>query len=170
MRVQNEIERLFLDTLTANDAMIRRVCRTYSTPRTSADDLYQEVVAALWMGLKTFRGSARLTTWLYRVAINSCISTLRRSEMRNISYDAIREDISDDTPDFGKDEYDCLEYLVGCLGHIDKAILLMWLDERSYSEIAEVTGLNISVVGTRLSRIRSRLRALWQKEQKINKV
>ena len=165
MANQAEIKELFDIAVNRYGAMIRRVCRSYATERASADDLYQEVMAAIWVGLSAFRGRSSLSTWIYRVTLNTCISYLRRLDSRTL-YDGRNEwvDLAEDMPHYGRDEYECLNYLISCLSPIDKALILMWLDERPYSEISDVTGLSVNVVGTRLTRIRNRLKQLWQAE------
>lgn len=165
MSEQKKIEALFSHTVALYGAMVARICGSYSTPRVPAEDMYQEVMASLWLGLKSFRGQASLSTWVYRVTINACISFLRRYDNRTLFPQTDEMDrIADEETAYGKDEYDCLRYLIGRLGAIDKALILLWLEERSYEEIAEITGLSANVVGTRLSRIRSRLQKLWKKE------
>lgn len=167
MIAKNQIEVLFNTAVSRYDAMIRRMCRNYSSVSASSDDLYQEVMVALWVGLKTFKGYSSLSTWVYRVTINACISYLRRVDSASLYKTNLPEDIEETAPDFGNDEYACLQYLIGRLKPLDKALLLMWLDELSYSEIADVTGLLANVVGTRLSRIRGKLQQLWKQESKI---
>lgn len=166
MSTRRQIEQLFNMAIARYGAMIRRVCMSYSTPRANVDDLYQEVMVALWRGLNSFRNEATLSTWIYRIAINSCISFLRRTDSSTLYSELGYEpDAEDEAPAFGEDERAYLQYLVSRLNPIDKAIILMWLDERSYTEIADVTGLNTNVVGTRLSRIRSRMQKAWQNTQ-----
>ena len=142
MSHRSEIEAVFTRTINRYDALIRRICFAYSTSATSAVDLYQEAMASLWLGLKTFKGQSALSTWIYRVTLNSCISFLRRNDSRNFyTVPAQDVDLEDDNHDWGNDEYACLQYLISMLNPMDKALLLMWLDELSYTEIADVTGL-----------------------------
>ena len=167
MKFSGNIEELFEITLNRYEAMIRRVCKSYSNEYVEADDLYQEVMVSLLLGLKSFRGRSALSTWVYRVTLNSCISFLRRDAVRFHSKTDIEKtaEIRNEDPVYGHDELDYLNYLIGKLGALDKAIILMWLEERPYKEIADVTGLSVNVVGTRLSRIRNQFHQTWQKEQ-----
>lgn len=126
---------------------------------------------AVWRGLAGFRGESALTTWVYRTTINACISFLRRSmrHRNDISIDNAAEIASDDPNRFeDADNHTRLRYLINQLGEIDKAIILMWLDERSYAEIADVTGLARNVVGVRLNRIKARLRKLFDAPTEYN--
>lgn len=146
--------------------MIRRVCVAYSTPSTPSDDLYQEAMIAIWRGLAGFRGESTLSTWVYRITINACISYLRHTVIRHrneVSLDDAHDIVGDADMDFDTaDERRRLRKIIAQLGEIDKAIILMWLDERSYIEIAEVTGLSRNVVGVRINRIKTRLRRLFE--------
>jgi len=165
MAQNNDIQALFDQIIDRNDAMIRRVCVAYSTPSTPSDDLYQEAMIAVWRGLAGFRGESALTTWVYRTTINACISFLRHSvrHRNEISLDNAPDIVGDVDMAFDKaDEQRRLRQLIAQLGEIDKAIILMWLDERSYIEIAEVTGLSRNVVGVRINRIKTRLRHLFE--------
>ncbi len=163
MSNRRRIEQLFNTAIDQYGAMIRRVCMSYATPRAGVDDLYQEVMVALWRGLSTFRNEAALSTWIYRIAINSCISFLRRTDSSTLYSELGYEpDAEDEAPQFGDDERAYLQYLVSRLNPIDKAIILMWLDERPYNEIADVTGLSTNVIGARLTRIRARMQRAWQ--------
>lgn len=166
MNTHNDIENQFETTLAQHDDLIRRICAAYSTKRTSPDDLYQEVTLSLWRGIKEFRGDAAVSTWVYRIAINTCISFLRhneRSSYNPVDIDAAFDLAADDnSPD--NDDTSFLHLLIDHLNDIDKAIILMWLDGCPYAEISRVTGLNRTVVGTRLTRIRAKLRRAFEIE------
>ena len=165
MDKDTNIDNLFLDTVACHEGMIRRICHVYSTEKVTNEDLYQEAMVALWNGLKSFKGKSSLSTWIYRVVINSCISFLRHNDSKTlyISTESIKE-IPDSTTSYCKDDYECLTYLISRLSPLDKALILMWLDERTYKEISDVTGLAPNLVGTRLTRIRTKLRKLWKTE------
>ncbi|MDE6397318.1 MAG: sigma-70 family RNA polymerase sigma factor [Muribaculaceae bacterium] len=161
MNTKDPIKDLFDLIIDRHSGLIRRTCRVYATPSISEDDLYQEVMLVIWRGLKSFRGEAALTTWLYRTTINTCISYLRSMvrHTRTVSIETGEaQDIENDVPTYGTDDVDRLHQLINGLNPIDKAIVSLWLDEESYERIAEVTGLSHSNVATRLNRIRKRLK------------
>ncbi len=161
MSAKDPIKVLFDTIVDRHSELIRRTCRVYSTPTISVDDLYQEVMLVIWRGLKSFRGEAALTTWLYRTTINTCISYLR-SMLRHtntVSLETgVARDIENEDATYGTDDIDRLHQLINGLNPIDKAIVTLWLDEESYERIAEVTGLSHSNVATRLNRIKKRLK------------
>lgn len=163
MKHPNNIDSLFDIVISRFDPMIRRICHGYSTNRASASDLYQEIMVALWLGLKSFEGRAALSTWVYRVSINACISFLRRVDRNTLlGLPESIENIADEIKEDHDEEKQYLEFLIEHLSPIDKAIVLLWLDDRSYAEISEIVGVSRNVVGTRLSRIRGRFKKQWQ--------
>lgn len=141
-----------------NRRLIYKVCYMYATDRDHFQDLYQEILANIWEGLRSFRGESALSTWLYRTAINTCVTFYRRynrhaSDMTTLDFAG---DLHADDGTHGEQLREMYR-LISKLGKIDKAIILMWLDERSYDEIAEVTGFTRNNVATRLRRIKQRL-------------
>lgn len=167
MKERGALEKLFIDTLARYDALIWRICNGYATCAVSADDLHQEVLASIWTGLESFKGASALSTWVYRVAINSCISYLRFFQRRtHHPLTSVATDIPDDNPLTNSDDAECLNYLMNSLSALDKAVLMLWLDGLSYAKIAEIIGLAPNAVGARLTRIRSKLKELWKAEQR----
>lgn len=140
--------------------IIYKVCYMYASDTTPVADLYQEVLANLWQGFSSFRAESSPATWIYRVAINTCITFFRRNSRQSVI------DRIEDTPDTSLSDADSaahsellahLHSLIGMLPPLDKAIIMLWLDEYSYDDIAALTGLSHSNVATRLHRIRQRL-------------
>lgn len=141
-----------------NRQMIYKVCYMYATDNDHFKDLYQEVLASLWQGLDSFRGDSKMSTWIYRTAINTCVTFFRKHKSHGadtVTLEAVADIPGDDNSrsDMLKEMY----RLISGLNKMDKALILMWLDERSYDEIAEVTGLSRNNVATRLRRIKQRL-------------
>lgn len=150
-------EQIFLDILDANKAMLAKICRLYSSPGSSFDDLYQEVAINIWQGLDKFRGDAKLSTWLYRTAINTCITYIRR-QSRHSNDTPLTDDIevAASESDLAA-EYLELQRLIATLKPLDRAIITLWLDEKSYDDIATITGLTKSNVAIRIHRIKETL-------------
>ncbi|MCM1356821.1 MAG: sigma-70 family RNA polymerase sigma factor [Staphylococcus sp.] len=153
-----EKESRFMAVVTGNRQLIYKVCYMYATDRDHFQDLYQEVLANIWEGLDSFRGDSAVSTWLYRTAINTCVTFFRRhnrhsSEMTSLDF---ASELVADNSSRG-DQLKEMYRLISQLSKIDKAIILMWLDERTYDEIAEVTGFTRNNVATRLRRIKQKL-------------
>lgn len=145
----------FLEMIRRNEGIIYKVTSFYADVEHPIGDLYQEVVLNLWKAFPSFRGESKHSTWIYRIALNTCVSFYRRSK-KNISY----VDISMDVPDIvdNNEEIQELYKLINRLGKIERALVLLYLDDKSYREIAEITGLTVTNVATRISRIKDKLR------------
>lgn len=154
-----------MDILRDYDAVVRRVCFMYAGPDYLFDDLYQETMANLWRGMDSFRGDSRLSTWIYRTTVNTCISWIRRNR-RHAGHSSIEQaaDIVAGDSDESREFVALLYRMISQLNPIDKAIVMMRLDEKSYDEIADVTGLSRNNVATRLHRAKEKMRTMSEKE------
>lgn len=157
-----EKESLFIDITNQYRGVISRVCGIYMSSAAPFEDLYQETLINIWQGLDAFRGDSKISTWIYRTAINTCISWHRKNRRHslhdNVNIDNTTIDIADPSTDSALQEnIQHLRILIAQLGAIDRAIITMWLDECSYDEIAAVTGLSRINIGVRMHRIRHKL-------------
>lgn len=152
-----DIEKNFMDMIRSNERIIYKVVSFYADIDQSASDLYQEVVLNLWKAYPSFRGDSKVSTWIYRISLNTCITFFRRSK-RSISYTDLVIDVSD-IPD-EDDNIKELYRLINKLGKIEKALVLLYLDEKPYKEIADITGLTVTNVATRLNRIKDKLKKM----------
>lgn len=152
-----DLEKDFMDMVRHNDRIIYKVVSFYADIDQSVSDLYQEVVLNLWKAYPSFRGESKVSTWIYRISLNTCITFFRRSK-RSISYTDLVIDISD-IPD-EDDNIKELYRLINKLGKIEKALVLLYLDEKPYREIAEITGLTVTNVATKLNRIKDKLKKM----------
>lgn len=153
-------EKAFITLVKAYERIIYKVCYLYATPAVSLEDLYQEVVVNLWKGYPNFRGESKPSTWIYRIALNTCITFLRKEKNAplfvELSPEADRMDEEDETHQMLRRLYD----LIARLNHMEKSLILLYLEDKSYEEIAEITGLTQTNVATRLSRIKEKLRKM----------
>lgn len=142
--------------------VIAKVCMLHMSQTASFDDLYQETLLNIWQGLDTFRGEAKISTWIYRTAINTCITWHRRSKRHNPTADISIENIivePADNTDGATMIEECRELysMISRLGALDKALISLWLDEKTYDEIALITGISMSNVAVRIHRIKDKL-------------
>ncbi len=156
---QTRLHRLFDTTVDEHDAMIRRICLGYAHTSQDLEDLYQDVLVNIWRGLPSFRADSSTRTWVYRIALNTCVSTLRiRSKMplqTSLDEVILVPDHSQEKKETVKELYEC----IATLGPIDKAIVMMWLDDYSYEEIADTIGLKRNNVAVRLHRAKEKLKS-----------
>lgn len=165
MEQQEEgLEQKFVSMIQANERIIYKVCYMYTTQRNTLNDLYQEVVLNLWKAFPNFRSECKISTWIYRIALNTCISFIRKDknvpEIISLTLDYDRIDDKDDTEIMLKQLYK----LINQLGPLEKSIILLYLEDKSYEEISEITGLTVTNVATRLSRIKEKLRKMKKED------
>lgn len=153
-------QQLFDAIVAEYSPLISKICYMYATDSEHFKDLYQESLINLWQGLDRFRGDSKVSSWLYRITLNTCVSNFRRNRKHseNLPLEAAVEIAGAD--DSHTEDVRMLYNLISRLDRLDKAIIMLWLDEKPYDEIAEITGLNKSNVGVRLNRIRKRLSSM----------
>lgn len=148
--------------MAANKGVIAKVCYMYAANNEHFKDLYQETLINIWQSFDKFRGESAVSTWIYRITINTCISCFRHTKKyANTTSMAPNELLAvADSPTDDHEHNACLREmykLINALPALDKALILMWLDEKSYQEIAEVTGLSRTNVAAKLNRCKQRL-------------
>lgn len=160
----DHVEQEFVTLIQEYERVIYKVCYLYTTPHATLNDLYQEVVINLWKAYPKFRNECKISTWIYRIALNTCISFIRKEknipEIVTLSQIADRIEETDETQVMLKRLYS----MINRLGQLVKSIVLLYLEDKSYEEIAEITGLTLTNVATKLSRIKDKLRKMNKEE------
>ena len=126
------------------------------------NDLFQEIVLQLWRSFPSFRGEAKITTWMYRIALNTAISGFRK-QTRYVKTEDLQEvhfNISDYNGDEREEDFQRLQWAIRQLTEIERAMVMMALEEVPYDEIAETIGITQNNVRVRMNRIREKLRKL----------
>ena len=151
-------EKEFAKIVRENKTTIYTVCYLFSDDREEVEDLFQEVLIALWQGLDSFRGESALRSWIYRISLNTCISADRKKRRRadSVRLD-MKIDLFADTNDDTR-QVQMLRSRIGKLGVFDRAIILLWLENLSYEEIGAIVGISAKNVSVRLVRIREQLK------------
>lgn len=152
-------EREFASIILEHSRIINKVCYFYATDKMPFEDLRQEIYVNIWLGLNQFRGESKMSTWIYRVAVNSALMILRSSKpfIQTTSLDFGILDTSTEIDDTQRENLQTLQSLINRLENIEKAIILLWLDEYSYDEIAETLGLKRNTVAVKIHRIKDKL-------------
>jgi len=148
----------FVNQISENQRLIHKVCNVYCYTSEDRKDLFQDIVLQLWRAYPSFKGAAKFSTWLYRIALNTAISQIRKQKMKLVGLSALASDnlLADDTQ--GKiEKQQLLNSLIGTLNNIDKSIILLYLEEKSYEEIALIMGMSQSSISVRLVRIKRKL-------------
>lgn len=153
-------EKEFIILVEEYKRIIYKVCYMYAADADNLNDLYQEVVINLWKAFPRFRGECETSTWVYRIGLNTCISFFRKSKSRPevVPITVDLEAFADE-----EDKTACLHELyrmINCLGQLERALILLWLEERSYQEISDIIGISKNNVAVKLNRIREKLKAM----------
>jgi len=128
-------------------------------------DLFQEMVLQLWKAFPSFRNESKVTTWMYRIALNTAISGLRKKRVITTELENISLQIADTPQDNFTEELHRLYHAIEYLSAIEKSIILLYLEDKPYEEIAEITGITANYVAVKMSRIKDKLRTLLKPGQ-----
>ena len=158
--ISNEPDLLAL--ILENKGIILKICHLYCPDKQAREDLTQEIIYQLWRSAKSYKREYRFSTWMYRVALNVAISFYRegRRGKNALPLSPFHLEIEDDPADDAVYNQR-LAWLQGCIRELkefDRAVILLYFEEKSYKEIAEVLGLSETNVATKISRIKERLR------------
>lgn len=159
-------KKAFTELVNSNKGIIYKICNAYCSNREDREDLAQEIIYNLWKAWPRFEVIAKFSTWMYRVALNVAISFYRK-EKRAVAHTPFDESlvIFDETEE--KDEnMQLLFRFIGELKEMDKSVILLYLEDKNYKEIAEITGITETNVATKISRIKQNLRNSFIHKQK----
>ena len=150
----------FAQTVREHKGTIYTVCYMFSNNPDEVADLFQEILINLWNGFPQFRGDSNVKTWIYRVSLNTCISS-ERNKNRKIETLPLTMDINlfSDSDDDTK-QVQMLRDRINKLGPFDRAIVLLWLENLSYDEIGAIVGISAKNVSVRLVRIKDQLKKM----------
>lgn len=153
----------FLKQLKQHKGIVIKICNTYCTEKNEKEDLAQEIVFNLWKAFADYTPDYKFSTWMYRIALNVAISFYRK-EKRSLQFSPYSENLIVFDDDSKVEEVlmgnlTLLQEIIKELKEIDKSIMLLYLDDKSYKEIAEIIGMSESNVGTRINRIKQYLKS-----------
>ncbi len=144
-----------------HQGLIFKVCNMYCNSKEDKEDLFQDIVLQLWRAYPSFKGDAKVSTWMYRIAINNAITRLRKETKREKHISLDDEAFQVATEDNQINENAAAMYeAIKKLSEVEKALTILYMDNCSYKEIAEITGLSESNVGFKLNKIKTKLRSL----------
>lgn len=158
MVVSSQKEKEFVSLIERHSRLINQICYFYSSRQNPFEDLRQEVYINIWNGLDRFRGESKISTYVYRIAVNSVLMALRssRTRIRTVPID-VEATLAVPFDDGQKERLEVLYQLINNLDDIEKAIILLWLDGNSYQDIANIVGFTKENVATRIFRIKKKL-------------
>ena len=147
----------FLDLIHRHQSILHKICFAYCRSRQDREDLRQEILLQLWKSYPSFHGKARFSTWMYRVALNTAINRTSKPGFLGDAYSATDPSYDPVAEYELSEEIGILHRAIARLKKVEKAIILMWLDEHSYREIADTIGITEKNVSVKLVRLKNRL-------------
>lgn len=155
------MEKEFVKIITENQGIIHKVCSVYCDSEEDRRDLFQEILTQLWKSYPSFREESKFTTWMYRVALNTAITTFKKTKRQ-----PDQSGLTIDNVQLAHEEYDpttdeqmrLLNQAITHLSGIEKSIILLFLENKSYEEIAEITGITQNYVRVKMNRIKHKLK------------
>jgi RNA polymerase sigma factor (sigma-70 family) len=157
-------EQQFEEHIKEHEALLHTVCRIYAYTAADHQDLFQDIVVHMWQAYPKFKAEAKFSTWLYRVAINTAISGRRKKKNFITSYDPVNMSfhVTEDDSRWAEEEVRLqqLYKAIERLNEVEKAIVMLYMEERSYEEMEEVLGISAATLWVKMNRIKEKLRNL----------
>ena len=149
----------FIEIIQKNAGLIYKVAKVYTNSKEDEQDLYQDIVYQLWKSFSSFRNDAKISTWMYRIALNTAIAQLNKEKRKGdqVQIDEMLLNKADITDTLAAERSEILFAQIKKLNDIEKGIILLYLEGKTYDEIAIITGFTATNVGTRLGRIKQKI-------------
>lgn len=155
-------QQFFQEIIEQHKGILFKVARTYCPDEEERQDLIQEMMIQIWQSVHKYNDQYKITTWLYRISLNVAISFYRKNSTRTKKFTDLNEQMME-TPVEDKSENETqlnlLEQFISELKEIDKALMILYLEDKSHIEIAEILGMSVSNVGTKVGRIKEKLKS-----------
>ncbi|MBC8054108.1 MAG: sigma-70 family RNA polymerase sigma factor [Sphingobacteriaceae bacterium] len=155
----------FVKIISENEGLIFKVCNLYCRGKEDIEDLFQDIILQLWKAYPGFKGDSKISTWMYRVALNTAITRIRKESRREKF-----EELSDGTCNFAafvespeEERLTKMYEAIKKLSEVERALTMLYLDDCSYKEMSEILGISESNIGFKLNKIKTKLRILIKK-------
>lgn len=159
---KDDSSKQFEQLVKENELLIRKVCSMYTYTHSNREDLFQDIVLQLWKAFPSFRGESKISTWMYRVAINTAITALRKKKDFIYTYEphALPKDVADAGDSTEDEQLQQLYTAINRLSEIEKAIVMLYLEDRDYGEMEEILGMSQGALRVKMNRIKNKLKEL----------
>ena len=144
-------------------AIIIKICKAYTNSQEDFEDYYQEVCLQIWRSKDNFREKCKWSTWVYRISLNVCLTLLKKRKSKGQMYftsDVLPDAIITESRAFEDESLNQLYIAIRHLSEVDRALIILYLEEKSYQEIADILGTNTNNIGVRVNRIKERLKKI----------
>ena len=166
MSFLKENKKEFSKLIEQNQRIVHKITSVYATSPEDREDLFQEICLQLWKSNSSFRKESKFSTWVYRIGINTAISSIRKAK-NGYTFESLKANHLKIEPVDDGENTKLLHDSISKLNRIDKAIILLWLEEKNYEEIASIMGITKSNVSVKLVRIKKKLEEMVTKSEKI---
>jgi len=158
---KEEQRQFFQDTIERNKGILLKVARAYCPNNEDRQDLLQEIMIQIWQSIHKYDDQYKMSTWLYRISLNVAISFYRKNTTRIKNITQYNEQfvlITDEEITENEQNLNFLEQFISELRELEKALMLLYLEDKSHTDIAEILGISVSNVGTKIGRIKEKLK------------
>jgi len=152
------MEKVFLKIIDDNQGIIYKVCNIYRDNKQDQEDLFQEIVLQLWKAYPKFRNDSKISTWMYRIALNTAIAIYRKNTIKLELKGTIAKDFDLKSNDTTSENEERMFEAIRTLNKTERALVALYLEDYSYKEIAIITGITENYVGVKISRIKEKLK------------
>jgi RNA polymerase sigma-70 factor (ECF subfamily) len=162
------LEKEFIELIKKHQGILHKICNAYFLQDPFREDYYQEILIRLWKAYPSFKNQSKFSTWLYRVALNSAIDIIRKQNLQpaQIGLSKVQYNIPENKGNADSERRDRLYQAINQLPDIEKAIIILYLEDYNYKEIAEIIGISESNAGVRINRIKNQLIKSLNNERK----
>jgi len=159
---EQELKNTFVSLIKEHERIIYKICYLYADTQANRDDLYQEIIVQAWRGYPKFRGDAKFSTWLYQVALNTAISGFNKEKRSPLVYstDGYLPEVTYDTPNEEAEKAAILYEAINQLNAIEKALVMLYLDGKSYEEMEKIMGTPNGALRVKMTRIKDKLKTI----------
>ena len=154
------MEKTFLKSIHDYQKIIYKVCKVYRNNKKDQEDLFQEIVYQLWKSYPSFKGESKISSWIYRITLNTAMAIYRKGKPGIDYYEEFPEQIHPTTEKSVSENAERLFWALRKLNDAEKALMSLYLEDFSYQEIAEIVGISESNVGVKLNRIKNKLKTI----------
>jgi RNA polymerase sigma factor (sigma-70 family) len=158
---RRQAEKEFEKHIKEHELLLHKVCSMYADIVADREDLFQEIVIQLWRSFPNFKGESKISTWMYRVALNTAITGARKKRIHIVLHPPsnLPNHLHDETPETQKQEQaQELQKAIEHLTEIERAIVVLYLEEKSYDEMEQILGMNQVLLRVKMNRIKEKLR------------
>ncbi|HAR72453.1 sigma-70 family RNA polymerase sigma factor [Empedobacter falsenii] len=162
----NNKAKIFTELVEKNQGIIHKVCRIYTDDKDSHDDLFQEIVLQLWRSYDSFKGDSKFSTWMYRVSLNTAITLIRKktkSSETDFNEAQFLNLKSEDKDEFLEERITLLYAAIRLLNDVERALVLLFLEDLPYKDIAETLGISEVNARVKMNRVKIKLKEIMSK-------